>query len=62
MRGNVAFMLLLSFFISSTEEEEEDRTKAPSIIPFSDFMVARCMPAMVVVAIAALDLTESSNW
>ncbi|KAL5175117.1 Tobamovirus multiplication protein 3 [Glycine soja] len=44
------------------KEEEEDRTKAPSIIPFSDSMVARGVPAMAVVAVAALDLTESSNW
>ena len=55
-------MLLLCFFISSTEEEEEDRTKAPSISPFSESMVARGVPAMAVVAVAALDLTESSNW
>ncbi|KAG5026661.1 hypothetical protein JHK82_022558 [Glycine max] len=43
-------------------EEEEDRTKAPSIIPFNDSMVARGVPAMAAVAIAALDLTGSSNW
>jgi len=62
IRGNIAFLLLFSFFISSTKEEEEDRTKAPSIIPFNDSMVARGVPAMAAVAIAALDLTGSSNW
>ncbi|KAG5001392.1 hypothetical protein JHK87_022464 [Glycine soja] len=44
------------------DKEEEDRTKAPSIIPFNDSMVARGVPAMAAVAIAALDLTGSSNW